>query len=402
MKEEGHTIISTDFHEAYRLLYLIRAFILKNLSAKEREELDAWLEQSDENITLFENLTEDDQVENTMALYEQMREEDALRRLRNRIPFVIPRQKKSSVRIWFSVAAIFIILVSVGLFIYPKSNKKLEQVAKAEKPEAKPAEEIRPGGNRAVLITENGQRIVLDSLANGQLIAGTGVVKGSGLIAYDGQAQPHNTSPVFHTLVTPRGGQYQAILSDGTKVWLNAASSLKYPEVFTGTDRVVELTGEGYFEVAHNSKPFKVKMDDCSVEDLGTAFNINTYKDEGCNKTTLTEGSAKVTTPLASKILVPGQEAKVENEKIRVVPADIEATKGWINGKLVYRFTPMKFVLKDLERWYNIEIDNKHLGTSHLKATIDRDVPLSQMIRILEGAGDVRLKWDGTKLVVLP
>lgn len=405
MIEEGHRILSNDFHEAYRLLCLIRAFILKKLSAKEREELDAWLEQSDENIDLFEKLTDDGRIPETLALYEQLREDDTLRRLKNRIPFVAPRSRVVLPKLWLSAAAMFVGVVGIGLYFYLRPQEQANKPPVATTmPVGIPAERIFPGGNKAVLITESGSQIVLDTAANGRIRVETNedVEKSNGQISYANGNEANKVLPVTHTLITPKGGQYQVTLSDGTKVWLNAASSLKYPIVFVGNERTVELTGEGYFEVAHSTKTFRVKLASFTVEDIGTAFNINTYKDEGFDKTTLTEGSAKVIGASTSKTLVRGQQAQVEDGRIEVMPADVDAVKGWMNGKFVYRFTPLNAVLKDLERWYNIKVDNEQKSASHLKATIDRNVPLSQIIKILEVTADVKLKWDGTKLTVLP
>jgi ferric-dicitrate binding protein FerR (iron transport regulator) len=209
--------------------------------------------------------------------------------------------------------------------------------------------------------------------------------------------------PVINTLETPKGGQYQLTLSDGTKVWLNAASSLRFASAFTGHERMVELTGEAYFEVTHNpAQPFKVKVGGLVLEDLGTAFNVNSYADEGSVTTTLLEGSVKVTSGVESKTLRPGQQAVAQGEKILVGKADTQAATSWKEGLFVFHNTPIPSVLRDLERWYNIDIVNKESNTRHLNATLQRNLPLSKLLHLLEGTGEVRFKWEAGKLIVLP
>jgi ferric-dicitrate binding protein FerR (iron transport regulator) len=284
-------------------------------------------------------------------------------------------------------------------------TKKVEQPAQQQITQQEIIKDIEPGGNKATLTLANGSKIILDSAANGNVaIQGNTVVqKKEGSLSYNSEGQVGiKQDPVINVLHTPNGGQYNITLSDGTEVWLNAASSLRFPTAFTDKERVVQLTGEGYFMVKHSDRPFKVKVASHVVEDLGTTFNINAYNDEGMDKTTLIEGSIKVIKSKVEKILQPGEQAIINEQDIRIQKGDIASATGWRMGKFVYRFAPVSNVLSDLERWYNITVVNKEANKNHLKATIDRNVPLSQMIRILEGTGQIHLKWDGNKLTALP
>jgi transmembrane sensor len=265
--------------------------------------------------------------------------------------------------------------------------------------------DIAPGGNKAVLTLGDGSTITLDSAHNGKLAiqGNTRVIKGDGRLIY---RPGRNGSIVYNSVTTPRGGQYQLILADGSKVWLNSASSLRYPTAFTTTTRTVELSGEGYFEVAKNSKnPFIVKIKDVSVKVLGTHFDIMAYPDEAALNTTLIEGAVTVTNGAQTRTLAPGQQALVGpgNSAISVQPADIDKAIAWTTGFFKFDHSDLHSIMREISRWYDIEIayetsDNNETYGGRIR----RDLNLSVLIKFLEANGIHHFRIEGKRLVVLP
>ena len=319
-------------------------------------------------------------------------------------------------RIWIRVAAAAIIFITLsvgGYFIF--NNPEPKQIVGIEKQQPY-KNDIPPGGNKAVLTLANGTQIVLDSAANGSLTqqGNTKIIKlDNGQLAYD----PLNHSStslrtgevLYNTISTPEGGQYQIILADGSKVWLNAASSLRFPASFSGKERKVELTGEGYFEVAKNtSKPFIVSVNDMQVEVLGTHFNVNAYSDESSIKTTLLEGSVKIKNEIPSNsgsssiLLAPGEQAdftKDHNFKINS-HANLEEVIAWKNGNFEFNNTPVADIMRQVSRWYNVEIDYRGPQSGHiLTGKISRNVNLSSLIGMLQYTG-VNIKIEDKKIII--
>lgn len=270
--------------------------------------------------------------------------------------------------------------------------------------------DVAPGGNRATLTLADGTSIVLDEAGNGMLgrQGNTNIVKlDNGRLAYRASGSNHNNGQVlYNTIITPRGGQYQLLLPDGSKVWLNAASALRFPASFTGAERVVELTGEGYFEVAHTSTaaPFKVKVNDAMVEVLGTHFNINAYPDEKNMHTTLLEGAVKVTRGKQSGLLKPGEDAALSNtgDVLNISEADTESAVAWKNGIFSFHGDDVPTVMRQLSRWYNVEVSYEGAVPQHrFEGRIWRSYTLAQTLAVLQ-ATDIHFRIENRKLVVLP
>jgi len=274
-------------------------------------------------------------------------------------------------------------------------------------------DDVAPGGNKATLTLANGSKIILDSTHNGALTeqGGINVVKLNGQLAY----KPGGNKTVellYNTVTTPKGGQYQLLLADGSRVWLNAASSLRFPTAFIGNERKVELTGEGYFEVAKNaSVPFKVNIaGKCEVEVLGTHFNINAYADEATVNTTLLEGKVKVTAvtqlqPATHKaqILSPGQQTLLYSSGMIKLNTNVnvEEVMAWRNGVFNFDGADIDVVLRQLARWYDVSIVFEgEVPRRNFAGEMQRDLNLSQVLRILE-KNNVRFRIEGKKLIVL-
>jgi ferric-dicitrate binding protein FerR (iron transport regulator) len=309
-------------------------------------------------------------------------------------------------------AAAILIILGVGIGAYWwNTQQETPALSKTTQP-APLKNDVAPGGNKALLTLADGQTIVLDSAANGAL-ADQGAARitktDDGKIIYRHLEQKLNAPVVYNTMTTPRGGQYQVTLPDGTQVWLNAASSLTYPTVFNGSARQVSITGEAYFEVTHNqSKPFLVDVAGKStVRVLGTHFNINAYADDGTIRTTLLEGSVQTGANAGSSVtLQPGQQAVQEMiastavTKPKVVAANTAQVLAWRNGIFNFQHADLKSVLKQVERWYNVDI--QYQGTVpdiEFRGEMDRGVMLSGVMRFLSDYG-LQVQLQGRTLTI--
>ena len=268
--------------------------------------------------------------------------------------------------------------------------------------------DIAPGGNKAILTLANGATIVLDSTHNGTISqqGNAKVVKlDNGKLAYQKDETTNVVAVQYNTITTPPGGQYQLVLADGSKVWLDAESSIRFPTAFTGKERDVQITGEAYFEVAHNAEmPFHVKVDNMDVTVLGTHFNVNAYDDEGVIKTTLLEGSVKVSMGNESTLITPGEQAQIadKTDKIEIKRnVDLEEIVAWKNGKFIFQDADIQSIMRQLERWYNITVSYEgNITKEEFVGVISRNVNISQILNMLEKAGDIKFEIEGRKIIV--
>ncbi|HVV04912.1 MAG TPA: FecR domain-containing protein, partial [Puia sp.] len=267
--------------------------------------------------------------------------------------------------------------------------------------------DVAPGGNRAILTLADGKTIVLDSAANGKL-AQQGDVKvikmQDGRLGYEGAGAAEEEIR-YNTISTPFGGKYQVVLTDGTKVWLNAASTLVFPTVFKGATREVSLTGEGYFEVARNaSKPFAVKVGGMRVDVLGTSFNIMAYEDEAAVRTTLLEGSVRVGAGEVSRALEVGEQGVWDKKgRMEVIhDADVEQAVAWKNGLLQFHSAGMAVIMRQLARWYNVQVvyASEDIKNESFSGSIPSSEHISQVLKMLELTGTVHFDVTGQMVTV--
>jgi ferric-dicitrate binding protein FerR (iron transport regulator) len=392
MKEDE--VFRNDFDNAERIGYLIASFIKGTLTPLERRELDQWILASEENELLFDELTSEENIEATMKWYASVNEHKAAQRLRKRIAFAQPRKGTISLS-FIMVAASFVLLLGFAvIYLITRSNNTPPESSSVAITSSDPL----PGYDKAVLTLADGKKIVLDSTAPSSIKNGT-IKIGNGTIVYGTET---SDQPSENILTIPRGGQYKAVLPDGTKVWLNAESSLRYSTAFTDSERKVMLTGEAYFEVTKNKeKPFIVESSAGTVKVLGTQFNVNSYGDENVFTTTLVEGSVQITKGAAQKILKPGEQAKLKDGEISVAQVDTREFTSWKEGEFVFRNAPVLVVVKQLQRWYDLNVEFREPVEKHLNATIKRNVPLSKVLHYLEQTGDVHFQVDGKKLIVM-
>ena len=310
-----------------------------------------------------------------------------------------PVRKMRAIR-WIA-AAVFILLAGTGAWLV-FINRKKEAVDIG----LRYRDDVAPGRNAAILTLAGGKELVLDSAVNGMIgmQGNTTVANNDGRLTYT--APPQKPGGSFsNTLRTARGNQYQLALPDGTKVWLNAASSITYPTAFTGGQRKVAISGEAYFEVAAGrNQPFIVQQRDIIVQVLGTHFNINGYDDEATMKTTLLQGAVRVLSGDSGRVLKPGQQALLARNDSRITvvnDANIEEAMAWKNGQFLFTNAPIESVMRQVARWYNVEVVYDTPVSGHFVAEIPRNVPLSQVLKLLELTDQVHFKLEGRKITVI-
>ena len=317
----------------------------------------------------------------------------------------IPARVTPLYRRWSAAAAVLILLAAGWWFL--ANGKKENRGNLAGRPAT---EDIAPGGNKAILTLADGTKVILDTAGNGAIIkqGGVTVIKLNGQLAYDpsNSELPDASTVTYNTITTPKGGLYGLLLADGSKVWLNAASSLRFPTVFTGNERRVELTGEGYFEVAHNAeKPFHVTVNNLDVQVLGTHFNINSYSDEPAVKTTLLEGRVMIRESDKLVYLNPGQQAIAQpgQANFRIVnDTDVEEVVAWKNGLFIFNNTPLENIMRQIARWYNVDIVYQgSVPQDTFNGNISRNTNLSEVLKVLEFS-NIRFKVEGNTITVLP
>lgn len=324
-------------------------------------------------------------------------------RLLGRIQKDLGHTNRVRIRNIISVAASVLILIGAGsYYFFNNYHHKVDAIQKTDMANL----DIAPGGNHATLTLAGGKTIVLDQTGNGSIAtqAGSNIVKQqNGLITYLNNTAKSGITPALNRLSTPRGGQYRLVLSDGTKVWLNAASSIRFPSSFSGNERVVEISGEAYFEVVHNAMhPFKVITRGQTVEDLGTRFDINAYEDNPAVVTTLAEGKASVRMRGKPVLLKPGQQAVTHTgtNNIQVQAADIGLALAWKNGYFQFDRADLHTVLQELARWYDVTINyGNNPSKFAFSGKIHRDINLSEALEILKYTG-VRFTIQGRTIIV--
>jgi len=374
------------------ILALLKKYQEGTLSNEDKDKVDAWYlhKASNSNLQLNE--------------YEL---EDSYEYLKAKLPL---KQETKVIRIWprVAVAASIAVLLGTGIFYFTKTKEQIPQVA--EKPQ-----EIAPGGNRGILTLSNGKQIVLADISAKDTIAKEGeedevTIKmgANGVITYiinPNTVASKADANLFNTLSTPTGGQYNIVLADGTKVYLNAVSSIKYPTQFNGDQRIVELDGEAYFEVAKNkNKPFIVKSGDQDIEVLGTNFNVHAYDNESVVKTTLLEGSVAVNYKNQKAILKPGQQSNVSDKfnKITIKQVDTEAAIAWKNGRFKFDNADLKTVMRQLERWYGIKVEYRgDVSDVRFNGGTFMNKNLSEVLKVLE-LSNIKFKVEGKTIIVYP
>lgn len=363
-----------------RIEYLLLRYSEEKATLEELEELSSRLDNPLEEQTANEWLYNQLQQSSPSTDFDKNRLENILQEIHKDRPIDRSTTKPFWLRRWWPAAAAALILAFAGTYklISKQSPKNIIPANLVQS-------EILPGHSGAILHLSNGQKILLDSLQNGALAAqgNVQVIKKNGALEYIG----NSNKLIYNTVTTNRGRQWQLTLSDGTKVWLNAESSIRYPLSFNGKERNVEITGEAYFEVVHNAKhPFKVLVKNQVIEDLGTTFNINAYKANVT--TTLLSGSLRVHLADRSALLKPGQQARVDNTIHLRYAVNTEAITAWKNGLFQFDNADLQTIMEQIGRWYNVGV--AYSGQPRIRVfsgKIPRDMPLSDVLKILKQLG---------------
>ena len=299
---------------------------------------------------------------------------------------------------FFKYAAIFAIIigsVSLWLLTNQKDDKIIPDITHNYK------NDVLPGNNIAELILSDGKKILLDS---GKIAFqeknGTNLSGSTGKLIYANQENADVAETLYNTLIVPRAGTYTLQLPDGTRVWLNAMSELKFPLQFGSKERKVELKGEAYFEVVKDSRhPFKVTLDGSVIEVLGTSFNVCSYNQK--SRTTLVEGSVKIQNSSRTGFLKPGEQSVTSNSELKISKGDIEKATAWKNGYFYFRNDGIEPVLEQISKWYDLKITYKaKVPQIHIGGTIRRKVKLSEALQMLKDVSDLSFEIDGKNLIV--
>lgn len=309
-------------------------------------------------------------------------------------------------RLWLRITAAACILVSMsigGYFLIFKPVK-VSQTAQSAK------HDFAPGLNRATLTLANGQKIYLSKSIKGKLAQqGSTIIQmgKDGAVTYDDRRVEKNIggTVAYNTLTTKRGEEFPLILADGSKVMLNSASSITYPVVFNGTHRQVTVRGEAFFDIVHDAQhPFKVKVDNNVIEDIGTSFNINAYVDEPFIQTTMVTGSAKISTTQVSAILKPGRAAvsKRGSEQITIKKVDVAQALAWKNNYFLFEGDNLESIMRKVSRWYDVDVEYKDAGLKKqvFSGTVSRFKNVSSVLKKLEWTGAVHFELTGNKIII--
>lgn len=389
-----------------RFSYLFEQYFRKKASSAERSEFMRMIHSSEYDQELemlmdqhYENFQ---QQQSPFSAVEENRILQAVLKAGNHTTIgKVPAGRRMKLWTKISIAASIAVCIGTGFFTYQRYNYHKEQELAASL--------ITPGSNKARLVLSNGKVILLDTLKNGSqtLEAGIQMTKTKdGQLIYKISDQTGDQPSLINTIEVPKGGQYQVQLPDGTEVWLNAASSLKYSSAFKDRKREVTLSGEAYFEVAHRAnQPFLVHTQDQVVEVLGTHFNISAYPDEEKQVSTLLQGSVKTSSKSAAVMLKPGQQSilNLKKEQLKVAEADIESVMAWKNGDFIFKDEDLSSVMKKVERWYDVEVVFQDVDPSKIKlgGWVSRSKNISAVLKIIEPIAGIKVKIEGRRITVM-
>lgn len=401
------------YQQAFDNAELIVKHLRGELNQHEQELLNKWLSEDNRNRLFLESLTDETAFRNDFQFFSSLDVTSAWQQVSQRT------LQKREVKLWekfvnLKHVAIIILFLTAGLLFYVGFNREKDPVV-ALKVNRNYEDDVLPGGDKARLELADGSVVILEQVNNGSLQeqGGTKIVKQDGRLIYNSAQGNHSGEISYNKISTPKGGQYHIILPDGSKVWLNAESSLRFPTAFIGKERLVELTGEAYFEVAKLAipspsagaskiMPFKVQTNTVNIEVLGTHFNVMAYVNEKAVNTTLLEGSVRVSqlTTHESQLLKPGQQAKI-NGSIQVVNVDTEEVVAWKNNLFQFNGADIQTVMVQIERWYDVEVDYKgRIPSKHFTGIISRNTNVSKVLEMLELTGGVKFEIKGKRISV--
>lgn len=414
MEPDGLDTFKLNGMERSRLEYLFNAYFHQTATAEEKQELMTLLLQK-ENDAQLQALVQEawQQLPTQEPFFSDAAGEAMLAAItaapgKQRLMGFIQRHRLT-LRVAAAAAVLLGIAIAAWLWLRPARPANNTMVAQTHLPQ--PVNDIAPGGNKAILTLADGSAITLDDSVTGVLAkqGGTQVIRlNNGPLAYNKTTENTGSQVLYNTLATPRGGQYQLVLPDGTKVWMNASSSLRFPTAFNSHERVIELSGEAYFEVAPDAtKPFRVAVaaaggnNPFNVEVLGTHFNVMAYGEENNFNATLLEGAVRISHGGSFNKLLPGQQARIDkNNEVKILQPDMDEVMAWKNGDFLFNSYDVEKIMHQLSRWYDVDIvyEGKIPG-GHFSGIVSRNNNISQVLKILE-AGGMHFSIEGKKLIV--
>jgi ferric-dicitrate binding protein FerR (iron transport regulator) len=389
---------------------LIFGDLQDRLTPTEKQELETWLQEDGDNYKLYDHLMDQEQLGNDLNELESYDPDLAFERLSPSIFTNEHTGKRLHFRVWWYMVAAALILVAGGVawFALNKTEKTVPPIAVVAQ---KKTPGTAPDTKKAVLILSDGSTIALNEMNNGEMAQqGNVIIKKikNGLLEYKLTGEPANTT-TFNTIRTPRGGEYEVILDDGSHIWLNSASTLQFPVHFNNPDRRVALTGEAYFEVesaklpSGQKKSFIVSVDNMEVQAVGTAFNISAYKEDDRSQTTVVEGLVHVNRNNKISKLTPGKKLIAKDTSVTVEEADIKQEIAWKNGDFVFRNTSLKMVMNELARWYDMDVAyDKGVPSLHFSGEVQRTSDIKTVLQMLEYTGGVTFTISKRIMTVHP
>jgi ferric-dicitrate binding protein FerR (iron transport regulator) len=384
--------------QSFQIASLLRKKIKGEISSDEEKLLQQWIEKSQSNLALYEKILDDKTLLDKLESYQLFDNEKTWSSLEKKLfkTKVIRLEPKKFLR-YAAMLIPFIMLFGISYYWESFSYSSL----------AKVDEIIKPYEQKATLILANGEKLNLQSKTITNIQEGRAhLINQNNTLKYTSEENAKEIEPlIYNTLVIPKGGNYQLTLSDGTEVWLNANSSIKYPVAFTDSTREVFLEGEAFFDVQHNGKPFLVNTQETNIRVLGTSFNVWAYSDESYNATTLVEGSIKLSTAKMEKVLVPNEQASIflNESDIRVKDVNTNLYTSWMEGKIEFEGENLEAVMRRLARLYDFKYSFKNEAAKdfHFTARIDNSQPISSILEMLELTTNVEFKLKENTIIIL-
>lgn len=394
---------------------LLFKYLRNELSPEEKFRLESWRKDSPKNEEIFRKYTDPEQL--TEFLKDLDSRENAWNKIVNLAPELELKSADRNIR-WRSLSIAAAVFLIIGLTLFMRAMRKpvsmgdkdtSPETAKNESEDS--AAKFSAVSNKAVLTLSNGKQVLLDSILKPDIdTLGNNIRElSAGQLSYsDKEENSGKDTETFNTLTTPRGGQFELTLQDGTRVWLNAASMIKYPIAFAGKQRKVEIQGEVYFEVAKDTKkPFIVGFGNDQVEVLGTHFDINSYSDEPKVSVALLEGLVRFQTTKGSKILKPGELAQVSNasgdQNINLIPdADLNAATSWRTGRTLFKDADIQSIMRIVSRWYNVDVAYQgNISKRLITGGISKNESLSELLKVLEW-NKIHYSISGNQITIKP
>lgn len=385
--------------ELFEISKLIEKVIRGEITDEERSQLDIWLAENKENQATYDKLLGNSYLVSKVDTYNLFDPNLARMSVEDRLPEARTISMQSNNWLRYAASILLPLMIGIGLVYYFIAGSQGPTMANID-------QVIIPGRDQAILVLSDGKQVKLDesqaatNIAQGNAIA----LKNENTLEYQvGEQESPNNELIYNELYTPRGGTYQVRLTDGTKVTLNAESSLKYPVTFTDSTRTVYLDGEGYFDVAHDGRPFIVNAEEVNVRVLGTQFNVNSYQSEPGIQTTLVEGKVRLESESGNVTLSPGDQGTLLNSQFEIQQVNIRFYTSWISGKLDFNNVTLDQVMSRLARWYDFryEFEDESMLDYHFTATFDKEQPISEILEMLSLTTDVDFKITEEKTIII-